>query len=133
VFNSLTANIGHYKHCNTFFISSFEGRMFSRWIVTNITSARETVHCLKTRIPCGDQLVICGLQKPCRKICEVSLCVVWELVSDERYVAVIQLGKSFLVTHPSPAVSYDFSRGGGLPSELTRCLTYCWDGVRLSL
>jgi hypothetical protein len=87
--------------------------MFSRWTVTNITSARETVLCLKTRIPCGDQLVICGLQKPCRKICEASLCVVWELVSDERYVAVIQLGKSFLVTHPSPAVSYDFSQRGG--------------------
>jgi hypothetical protein len=35
--------------------------MFSRWIVTNITSARGTVHCRKTRIPCGEQLVICGL------------------------------------------------------------------------
>jgi hypothetical protein len=35
--------------------------MFSRWIVTNITSARGTLHCRKTRIPCGDQLVICGL------------------------------------------------------------------------
>jgi hypothetical protein len=35
--------------------------MFSRWIVTNITSARRTLHCRKTRIPCGDQLVICGL------------------------------------------------------------------------
>jgi hypothetical protein len=34
--------------------------MFSRWIVTNITSARGTVHCRKTRIPCGDQLVIGG-------------------------------------------------------------------------
>jgi hypothetical protein len=35
--------------------------MFSRWIVTNITSARGTLHCRKTRIPCGDQLVNCGL------------------------------------------------------------------------
>jgi hypothetical protein len=35
--------------------------MFSRWIVTNITSARGTLHCHKTRIPCGDQVVICGL------------------------------------------------------------------------
>jgi hypothetical protein len=35
--------------------------MFSRWIVTNITSARGTLHCRKTGIPCGDQLVICGL------------------------------------------------------------------------
>jgi hypothetical protein len=34
--------------------------MFSRLIVTNITSARGTVHCHKTHIPCGDQLVICG-------------------------------------------------------------------------
>jgi hypothetical protein len=32
--------------------------MFSRWIVTNITSARGTVHCRKTRIPCGDQLIL---------------------------------------------------------------------------
>jgi hypothetical protein len=35
--------------------------MFSRWIVTNITSARGTLHCRNNRIPCGDQLVICGL------------------------------------------------------------------------
>jgi hypothetical protein len=35
--------------------------MFSRWIVTNITSARGTLHCRKTRILCGDQLVVCGL------------------------------------------------------------------------
>jgi hypothetical protein len=34
--------------------------MFSHWIVTNITSAHGTVHCLKTRISCGDQLVIRG-------------------------------------------------------------------------
>jgi hypothetical protein len=31
--------------------------MFSLWIVTNITSARGTVLC---RLPCGDQLVVCG-------------------------------------------------------------------------
>jgi hypothetical protein len=35
--------------------------MFSRWIVTNIISSRGTLHCRKTRIPFGDQLVICGL------------------------------------------------------------------------
>jgi hypothetical protein len=34
--------------------------MFSRWIVTNITSTPGTLHCRKTRIPCGDQLLICG-------------------------------------------------------------------------
>jgi hypothetical protein len=34
--------------------------MFSRWILTNITSARGTLRCHKTRIPCWDQLVICG-------------------------------------------------------------------------
>jgi hypothetical protein len=34
--------------------------MFSRWIVTNITSACGTLRCRKTRIPCGDQLVMCG-------------------------------------------------------------------------
>jgi hypothetical protein len=35
--------------------------MFSRWRVTNITSARGTLHFRKSRIPCGDQLVISGL------------------------------------------------------------------------
>jgi hypothetical protein len=44
--------------------------MFSRWIVTNITSARGTVHCRKTRIPCGDQLVIC--RQYCDSKCRVS-------------------------------------------------------------
>jgi hypothetical protein len=34
--------------------------MFSRWIVTKNTSPRGTVHCRKTRIPCGDHLLICG-------------------------------------------------------------------------
>jgi hypothetical protein len=34
---------------------------FLLWIVTNITSARWTMHCCKTRIPCGDELVVCGL------------------------------------------------------------------------
>jgi hypothetical protein len=53
---SLTTNIGRYA----LIISFFEGRMFSRWIVTNITSARGTLHCRKTRIPCGVKLVICG-------------------------------------------------------------------------
>jgi hypothetical protein len=31
--------------------------MFSRWLVTNNTSARETLHCRKTRIHCGNQLL----------------------------------------------------------------------------
>jgi hypothetical protein len=34
--------------------------MFSRWPVTKITSTGETVHCRKTRIPCGNRLVIFG-------------------------------------------------------------------------
>jgi hypothetical protein len=34
--------------------------MFSRWIVTNITSAVGTVHCRKTRISCVKQLMIYG-------------------------------------------------------------------------
>jgi hypothetical protein len=54
----------NYKHCNSLDHSFFEGRMFSRWIVTNITSARVTLRCHKTRIPCEDQLVICGLYRP---------------------------------------------------------------------
>jgi hypothetical protein len=61
VIYSLTANIGQFKRCNSLFISFFEGQMFSRWIVTNVTSARGTLHCRKTRIPCGNQLVICEL------------------------------------------------------------------------
>jgi hypothetical protein len=40
------------------FISFFEGGMFSRWIVTNITFARGTLHCSKSSIPCGNQPVI---------------------------------------------------------------------------
>jgi hypothetical protein len=59
VFHSLTANIG--TIVKTLFIYFFEGRFFSRWTVTNITSARGTLQCRKTRIPSGDQLVICGL------------------------------------------------------------------------
>jgi hypothetical protein len=47
VIHSLIANIGQFKHCN-----SFEGRTFSR-IVTNIISARRTVRCLETLIPWG--------------------------------------------------------------------------------
>jgi hypothetical protein len=38
------------------FISFFEGRMFSRWIVTKITSARGTLHCRKTRFLAGINL-----------------------------------------------------------------------------
>jgi hypothetical protein len=59
--HSVTVNIRQFKHCNSLvFISLFEGLMFSRWIVMSITSARRTVHCRKTRILCGDQLLICG-------------------------------------------------------------------------
>jgi hypothetical protein len=35
--------------------------MFSRWIVTHITSVRGNLHCRKTHVPCGDHLKICGL------------------------------------------------------------------------
>jgi hypothetical protein len=35
--------------------------MFSRGIVTNITSVRGTLHCRKTLIPCRDQLLMCGV------------------------------------------------------------------------
>jgi hypothetical protein len=48
------------------FTSCFEGRMFSCWIVTNIISARRTLHRCKTSIPCGDQLLICGLYNKIR-------------------------------------------------------------------
>jgi hypothetical protein len=58
VIHNLTANIGHVQALSLAF---FEGRMLSRLIVTNITPARGTLHCRKTRIPCRDQLVICGL------------------------------------------------------------------------
>jgi hypothetical protein len=62
VIHSLTAKNGQFGSIVTaLFISFFEGQMFSRWIVTNITSAGRTLHCRKTRIPCGDQIMICGL------------------------------------------------------------------------
>jgi hypothetical protein len=35
--------------------------MFSCWIVMDVTSTHGTFHCRKTHIPCGDQLMICGL------------------------------------------------------------------------
>jgi hypothetical protein len=60
VIHSLTENIVQFGSILTP-IYFFDGRMFSRWIVTNSTSDRGTVHCRKTRIPWGDQLVICGL------------------------------------------------------------------------
>jgi hypothetical protein len=45
----LTANIGQVGSIVTvLFISFFQGRMFSRWIVMNITSDRGTLHCRKT-------------------------------------------------------------------------------------
>jgi hypothetical protein len=43
--------------------------MFSRWIVNNITFARLTLHYRKTRIPFGDQLVICGQYLTCMLYC----------------------------------------------------------------
>jgi hypothetical protein len=61
VTHSLTANIGQFVSIVTaLFVSFVEGRIFSRWIVTNINSARGTLYYRETRIPCGDQLVICG-------------------------------------------------------------------------
>jgi hypothetical protein len=45
--------------------------MFSRWVVTNIISAQRTLHCRKTRIPCRDQLVICGLNVFCESCLQV--------------------------------------------------------------
>jgi hypothetical protein len=51
VIRSVTANIGKFGSIVTAFVHFFKGRMFSRWIVTNVTSACGTVHCRKTRIP----------------------------------------------------------------------------------
>jgi hypothetical protein len=59
--HTLTANIGNVHALSICF---FEGRMFSGWIVTNITSARGNLHCRKTLIPCGDRLVVCGMYPP---------------------------------------------------------------------
>jgi hypothetical protein len=76
VIHSLTANIGQFKHykLTALFISFFERRMFSRWIVTNITTARGTLHYCKTRIPCGNQLVICGQHILTRRLFIPRLC-----------------------------------------------------------
>jgi hypothetical protein len=62
VIHILTTNIWQLGSIvNNSLLRFSEGRMFSRWIVMNITSARGTLHCRDTRIPCGDQLVICVL------------------------------------------------------------------------
>jgi hypothetical protein len=54
VIHSLTANTGQFGSIvRVLFISFFEWRMLSHWIVTNISSARATLHCRKTRISCG--------------------------------------------------------------------------------
>jgi hypothetical protein len=54
---SLTANIGQFgRIVRALSISFFVGRMFSRWIITNNTSARGTLHCRKTRIHFRDQV-----------------------------------------------------------------------------
>jgi hypothetical protein len=58
VIHSLTTNIGH---VHALFISFFEGRIFSHWILMKIICASGTLHCRKTHIPCGDQLEICAL------------------------------------------------------------------------
>jgi hypothetical protein len=54
VIHSLTANIRQLglviSIVTALFTSFFEGRMFSRRIVMNITSVRGTLHCRKTRI-----------------------------------------------------------------------------------
>jgi hypothetical protein len=39
----------------------------------DITYARRNMHCHKIRIPCGDQLVICG-QYTCKENCTNALC-----------------------------------------------------------
>jgi hypothetical protein len=55
VIHGLTANIGQFGNIVTaLLIYFFDGRMFSRWIVTNITSASGTLHCRKTRNPCDE-------------------------------------------------------------------------------
>jgi hypothetical protein len=61
--HNLTANIRQFGSIVTaLYISFFEGQMFSRWIVANITSARGTLHCRKTHSLRGstrDRLTIC--------------------------------------------------------------------------
>jgi hypothetical protein len=60
VIHSLAANIGQLKHYNSvvhFFLLGVN--VFTFDSVEH--SARGTLHCRKTRTPCGDQLVICGL------------------------------------------------------------------------
>jgi hypothetical protein len=47
--------------------------MFSRWIVTHITSVRGNLHCRKTHVPCGDQLKICGLYICCMRALDRQL------------------------------------------------------------
>jgi hypothetical protein len=57
VIHNLTANIGQFEGIVTALLIYF---FEEHWRVMNITSARGTLHCRKTRIPCGDPLVFCG-------------------------------------------------------------------------
>jgi hypothetical protein len=60
--HNLTVNVGELGSIVTaLLISFFEGRLLLRWIVTNISFARGTLLCRKTRITYGNQLVISGL------------------------------------------------------------------------
>jgi hypothetical protein len=70
-------------------ISFYEGSMFSHWILTNITSTRGNLHCRKTRIPRGDQLVIGG---------EYSAL---QAASRVRFQVVARIILSFLLAIPS--------------------------------
>jgi hypothetical protein len=97
VIHSLTANIGQFGlHCNSL-VHFFEGRMFSRWIVTHITSARGTLHCCKTRILCGDQLVICGQYTMLR---EKEQQIVWTCLTTvfEKYISIVRNVSYMLVS-----------------------------------
>jgi hypothetical protein len=99
-----------------FFVSFFKGQMFSRWIVTNITSARGTLHCRKTRIPCGDQLMICGLYtvRPCAAVQSVSLhSAVWQFSSRTQrpnvvveWLALPLHTRELPVSNPGPETDY---------------------------
>jgi hypothetical protein len=110
--HSLTATSGSLNFSASLFISFFEGRMLSRWIVTNITSVRGTLHCRKTRIRCDDQLVIYGLYLICVqlwwKVYDVRTWFIlkrWAAHCHGKVVSHSALGSSFLPTLPAHLVS----------------------------
>jgi hypothetical protein len=106
-----------------------EGRIFSRWIETNFTSARGTLHCHKTRIPCRDQLMICGLYMSAHWKVTWTIWNVWT-VALERHIYV---NHRFFSGRHSLNQNISTSELNGYTVETARpkCISHCNLNLRL--